>query len=291
MKRDTLNIVIRVLTLLICMKTCSACGVSKDESEFGKQLHRLRSHCKPCVSERVKAARKLPGRREAVLAKNKAYYLANTDKVRAVIDARRALHPEKVAAEVMAWREKNRDHLRAYAATPQRRAAASACSKAHYHKNKKQVLARDREYRIANADKIRNRTKIARQCRTSEQRARQRAYRSTWRKANELKNPTAKVLRNLRRRIGYALNGRDKSAHTAELLGCNAHTLRVHLEGKFKPGMSWKNYRIDGWHVDHVRPCASFDLSDPEQQRACFHYTNLQPLWWYENIAKGNKIC
>jgi hypothetical protein len=41
------------------------------------------------------------------------------------------------------------------------------------------------------------------------------------------------------------------------------------------------------WHVDHIRPCASFDLTDPEQQAICFHYTNLQPLWAIDNIKKG----
>jgi HNH endonuclease. len=53
--------------------------------------------------------------------------------------------------------------------------------------------------------------------------------------------------------------------------------------------MSWDNYGRDGWHIDHIRPCASFDLTDPEQQRQCFHYTNLQPLWAADNIRKGAK--
>jgi len=51
--------------------------------------------------------------------------------------------------------------------------------------------------------------------------------------------------------------------------------------------MSWDNYGYRGWHIDHIRPCASFDLTDPEQQRECFHYTNLQPLWWQDNLRKG----
>jgi hypothetical protein len=63
--------------------------------------------------------------------------------------------------------------------------------------------------------------------------------------------------------------------------------LRQHLEAQFTDGMSWDNYGRDGWHIDHIRPCASFDLTDPEQQRQCFHYTNLQPLWAADNIRKG----
>ena len=54
-----------------------------------------------------------------------------------------------------------------------------------------------------------------------------------------------------------------------------------------------KAYRIKmgfrGWHIDHIKPCASFDLTDPKQQQQCFHYSNLQPLWWYDNLSKGDK--
>ena len=53
--------------------------------------------------------------------------------------------------------------------------------------------------------------------------------------------------------------------------------------------MSWDNWSIKGWHIDHIRPCSSFDLSDPTQQKECFHYTNLQPLWASENLKKNNK--
>jgi hypothetical protein len=53
--------------------------------------------------------------------------------------------------------------------------------------------------------------------------------------------------------------------------------------------MTWENHGRYGWHIDHIRPCASFDLADPEQQRKCFHYTNLQPLWASENMRKGDK--
>lgn len=54
--------------------------------------------------------------------------------------------------------------------------------------------------------------------------------------------------------------------------------------------MSWANYGFHGWHVDHIRPCDSFDLTDSKQQEQCFHYTNLQPLWSIENWSKGTKI-
>ena len=53
--------------------------------------------------------------------------------------------------------------------------------------------------------------------------------------------------------------------------------------------MGWYNYG-SAWHVDHVKPCVSFDLTDREQQLACFHYTNLQPLWDVINVEKGESL-
>lgn len=80
----------------------------------------------------------------------------------------------------------------------------------------------------------------------------------------------------------------NKAFKTAELIGCSVPELRAHLERHFLPGMTWENYG-PVWHIDHVRPCASFDLSDPAQQKRCFHYTNLRPLWAIDNIRKGRK--
>lgn len=94
---------------------------------------------------------------------------------------------------------------------------------------------------------------------------------------------------NLRRRLSEALAGSRKSARTVQLLGCTPYQLREYLERRFKPGMTWGNYGPRGWHVDHVKPCDSFDLTKPHQQRACFHFSNLQPLWAIDNARKGAK--
>ena len=72
-----------------------------------------------------------------------------------------------------------------------------------------------------------------------------------------------------------------------ELVGCSIHFLKEYLSKQFKPGMNWDN--VGKWHVDHIIPVAKFDLKDPEQQKICFHYTNLQPLWATENLKKGKK--
>jgi len=101
------------------------------------------------------------------------------------------------------------------------------------------------------------------------------------------KNTVARISQNMRARIWYALRG-GKTERTAKLVGCSMAELKRTIEKLFKPGMTWDNY--GKWHIDHIRPCSSFDLSKPEEQAACFHYTNLQPLWAYENLSKGNKL-
>lgn len=96
-----------------------------------------------------------------------------------------------------------------------------------------------------------------------------------------------RILCNLRKRIWKVLKENSKSQTTLELLSCSIEKLKAYLESKFKKGMTWSNY--GKWHIDHIRPCVSFDLSIPEEQKKCFHYTNLQPLWAEENLKKGKK--
>jgi hypothetical protein len=83
-----------------------------------------------------------------------------------------------------------------------------------------------------------------------------------------------------------ALKNGAKAFHTFELIGCTIEQLKQQFELQFKPGMSWKNHSRNGWHIGHIRDCCSFDLTDPEQQRQCFHYTNLEPQWAGDNLSK-----
>ena len=96
-----------------------------------------------------------------------------------------------------------------------------------------------------------------------------------------------RILMNLRTRLGAAIRGKGKSGSTRKLLGCSIPELKAHLEKQFTPGMSWENY--GAWHVDHIVPCCSFDLTCAEEQRRCFHFTNLQPLWADANFKKGGR--
>ena len=73
------------------------------------------------------------------------------------------------------------------------------------------------------------------------------------------------------------------------MLGCTIGELKIYLEQQFKPGMTWENHIIDGWHIDHIRPLSSFDLTVLEQYKQACHYTNLQPLWAKDNLSKNDK--
>jgi hypothetical protein len=99
-----------------------------------------------------------------------------------------------------------------------------------------------------------------------------------------------KIKTNLRYRVWSVLKGVSKSKSTMQLVGCSIKFLIKYLELRFMKDMSWHNYGLYGWHIDHIIPCASFDLSKPEEQRKCFHYTNLQPLWAFDNLSKNDKI-
>jgi hypothetical protein len=80
--------------------------------------------------------------------------------------------------------------------------------------------------------------------------------------------------------------GQANGGHIIDLIGCTIPELMVHLEARFAEEMAWNNYGAV-WHIDHIRPCASFDLTNLEQQKSCFHFSNLQPLFAQENLRKG----
>ena len=98
-------------------------------------------------------------------------------------------------------------------------------------------------------------------------------------------DPKARILDSLRARTYAAIKGKNKSASTMKLVGCSIEDLRSHLEQQFTERMSWENY--GEWHVDHIKPCCKFDLTKEQEQKKCFHYTNLQPLWAKDNLSKG----
>lgn len=92
-----------------------------------------------------------------------------------------------------------------------------------------------------------------------------------------------------RARIRNALKGLNKSQTTQELIGCTVEELKIHLESKFTKGMTWDTYGKYGWHVDHIVPISKFNLEDESELKRACHYSNLQPMWWRENLQKRDK--
>lgn len=89
----------------------------------------------------------------------------------------------------------------------------------------------------------------------------------------------------LRSRLRNAVGKDFKTGSAVRDLGCSIKDLKTHLESKFQPGMSWDNY--GEWHIDHIVPLCSFDLTSRDQLKRACNYTNLQPLWAEDNMIKG----
>jgi len=73
-----------------------------------------------------------------------------------------------------------------------------------------------------------------------------------------------------------------------DLLGCTIPEFRQYIMQQFITGMTWENQGL--WHLDHKQPCAAWDLTKPDEQASCFHYSNHQPLWAKDNLSKGAKL-
>lgn len=94
----------------------------------------------------------------------------------------------------------------------------------------------------------------------------------------------------IRNRIGKIIRDNNiiKHSSSTKSIGCSYETLIKHLESQFTDGMNWDNHGTFGWHIDHIRPLASFDLSNKKQYKEACHYTNLQPLWAEDNLKKSD---
>ena len=104
-------------------------------------------------------------------------------------------------------------------------------------------------------------------------------------------NIQRRLATNLRSRINKALNGAYKVDSIIGNLGCTPNDLKKHLENQFKEGMTWDNYGLKGWHMDHIKPLDIFNLQNIDQFKKACHYTNLQPLWAKDNLSKGAKYA
>lgn len=240
--------------------------------------------------------------RADVAARTKAWAKANPEKVKA-----RVRRPTAEKLRLLAERKVARDLQRQ--ANKQAQLKHRAAYKANYHAANREKLNRERQERY-----MRNRAAHLAKCKewARENRDQLAAYKIAWNEANKAKlqeqakarapKVNAKlrhrrltdvqfaILGRLRTRMRKALfaQGAIRSAAAKVLIGCAPEEFRDRIESQFLPGMNWDN-RSD-WHLDHKMPCASFDLTDSAQQKACFHYSNIRPIWGPDNMRKGAKI-
>lgn len=145
-------------------------------------------------------------------------------------------------------------------------------NKKYRDKNYNILLNKQREFREKNREYVN---------------ARYREY-FAYRMNNDIQFKTRYVIRRL---CNTAIrNQKAKKLFKIEnLIGISLAKVKLWLEMNFEEGMNWDNYGLNGWTIDHIEPCANFDLSDPEEQKKCMHWSNLTPMWHKDNNAKNNK--
>lgn len=209
-----------------------------------------------------------------ILKYSKEYYQDNKEEKLKYRKEYCLKNKEKRAKQCADYNRKNKERISKY-------------QKEKYKKNKNKILKRSKEYYQKNKNNISNRKRKYYQknkVKINKQRA---GYQRKYTKNKYNTDLNFKITCCLRSRLIHALRGKTKSAKTLELLGCSVEYLKQHLESQFTEGMTWDNH--GEWHIDHIKPCKAFDLTNPEEQKKCFHYTNLQPLWGPDNIAKSDK--
>lgn len=147
------------------------------------------------------------------------------------------------------------------------------CKKKYYNKNidniKNYNHSRWKNYYLKNKKKINK----------------QRCLRQKQRRKEDIE---FKIKCYLRSRLYNALKNNYKVGSSIKSLGCKISELKIYLEKQFQEGMTWENY--GKWHIDHIKPLSIFDLTNHKELLEACHYSNLQPLWEYDNLIKSSKV-
>ena len=174
---------------------------------------------------------------------------------------------EKISAQKKKYRQEHIEHIK-------------EISKKYRQENKEELKISNKKYRQENKEKISAQKKKYRQKNKEKRNEYQVNYVNS--------HPIRKLKRNLRRRVGgfFKYKGYKKKSSTEKILGANWKTVESFMEAKFEDGMNWDN--IGEWHIDHIIPLSSAE-TEKEIIKLC-HYTNLQPLWAFDNLSKGNSL-
>ena len=217
---------------------------------------------------------------------------------------------EKLLAYAKKYREENKEKVRAWGKKSQEKPEAKKRRKIYeadyFEKNRDIIREKQAIYREKNREEIRKRAKERRERLRDEINVQARVYYDKKKSnpefmrkkrikdlkaaKNKTLSPSQKIAATLRNRINIGLKKSKKAGRTIELLGCTYSEVKLHLEKQFTEGMTWDNWGRGGWHIDHIKPCSSFDLTKEKEQFKCFHHSNLQPLWESDNCAKGDNI-
>lgn len=243
-------------------KKCYKCKCHKAFEAFGKDSGKadgLDIVCKDC---------------------RKAYYYQNKEKIR---EKHLAYYENNKEIYKRLNAEHYKNNKERYEANREKRKKNNPdYFKKHYKKNKEKKQAYKKVYNKENRDKI-NKSRKKHYHENKDKIRDKLNKKSRERTKNDIQY---KVSRNIRSRIRAAITKGFKKGRCIELLGCTIPELKSYLEARFLPTMTWENYGTL-WHIDHIIPCASYNLVDPEQQKKCFHYTNLQPLFAKTTIIEG----
>jgi len=251
-------------------KRCGKCKRLKSLNEFRRNKngkHGRRSQCKVCEDKKLKQCR--IDNKDKIQEYNTEYRKTNRKKIKKLRDQYYENNREIVLEK---RRERYKDNMEREKANNIRFAQNNPNYKKEYYVENKEHLRK-----IGNLYYQNNKQKISKR-----------------RKKYFQNNASARISSNLRR-INTAIRGKRKSGSAIKDLGCTVRELKKYLEAQFYKNtetgemMTWDNYGLYGWHIDHIQPLASFDLVDREQFKRSCHYTNLQPLWAKENLSKGDR--
>lgn len=209
---------------------------------------------------------------------NAHYYILNKDSINQKNKNIYNKNKEKRLKQTRNYYLKNKEKMDAWAKEWRRK---------YWKENKESLKLRYDAYRLKNPEKIAGYQKKHYENNKKKIFAQQKQRYQT--------NNNFKLRSVISNRIRVALKREVKNTKTVDLLGCSIPFLKKYLESKFENWMNWKNHGIYNknfktWQIDHIIPCSSFDLMDIEQQKKCFHYTNLQPLLSIHNLKKNNKL-
>ena len=218
--------------------------------------------------------------KEREKAYQKAYREANKYKIKTCQKIWYEVNKNKVLDRQKDWNESNKVKRKIY--QKDWNESNKDKRKVYYESNKNEIRVKQKVYNNINKKKIKLQKKAYREVNKDKLNSYSRNKRKT--------DIQYKLRHNLRTRLGDAIRCNQKVGSAVKDLGCTIEELKSYLESKFQPGMTWNNWTVDGWHIDHIKPLASFDLTDRNQLLEACHYTNLQPMWAKDNLIKSDKL-